>query len=702
MSRGSGRSRRAASGNGPTLPLPLGIEAEPAATVESSITVEASVTQPDAPGPSTNPDGLIGPLIEPDPISAASTKPDPMLAQSWLAEGFADHLLAWARRMNAPEASLESLRAAGRAVSLAIGSGHACIELREIATNPDDLRAALLASTMVGTADRPGASPLVLDAEDRLYLHRYFDYERRIARRLAQRSRRVLDATAETRLASRLAELFAGNAQLLGNRPDWQKLAATLAVLNDVTIISGGPGTGKTTTVVNLLACLLELEPECRIALAAPTGKAAARMQDAIRERAAHLPENIQAHLPKESFTIHRLLGVVPDSNTFRHHAGNPLAIDVLVVDEASMLDLALAAKLFEAVPPSARIILLGDKDQLAAVESGAVFSELSADPTLSAFCIGVLSRVCGIPAPTILPPVPVASTPLHDSVVWFTQNFRFATDSGIGRLAHEINAGDAAALLLQLRSGDDASVTWLDDPGATLAAGSLVRLRDGYAPYVAALRAFADHGTAASGASAGRDAGQSLTTVFDAFERFRILCAERQGPRGVRSLNEIVSRYCRDALDDRSAAFARSPWYFGRPVMVLRNDYVLKLYNGDVGITLPDDAGELMVHFRETDGSLRAIAPVRLPEHETAFANTVHKAQGSEFEEIALVLPGKPSRVLTRELVYTAVTRARHRVALVTGAEVLEQAVEACTLRHSGLIARLREAGRADARHPT
>ena len=215
-----------------------------------------------------------------------------------------------------------------------------------------------------------------------------------------------------------------------------------MALRNGLTVISGGPGTGKTTTVVNLLACLITQDPHSRIALAAPTGKAAARMTEAIRQRAEHLPEALREKLPTESFTIHRLLGANPGLGKFTHHAGNPLPIDALIVDEASMLDLALATRLLEAVPASARIILLGDKDQLSAVESGAVFAELCADPTLSEACRRDVADLCGYAPERIVPPAPVQPSALRDAAVWLTKNYRFGADSGIGRLAKYINEG--------------------------------------------------------------------------------------------------------------------------------------------------------------------------------------------------------------------------------------------------------------------
>ncbi len=611
-----------------------------------------------------------------------------------LAEGFARHAERWALAQGASEAVARTVRAAAQAVSMATANGQVCVtlgELKPATGGPTDAavwREALLASGVVGTPQAPASRPLVLDGDDRLYLHRYFDYERRLAQRLLRaRASASLhgDAADQQALRSRLGELFAANAAQLGGAPDWQKIAAALALRGRLAIISGGPGTGKTTTVVALLACLIGADPACRIALAAPTGKAAARMTDAIRQRAAHLPDAIRSRLPAESFTIHRLLGVTPAAGGFVHHAGHRLAIDALVVDEASMLDLALATKLLEAVPDAARIVLLGDKDQLAAVESGAVFSELSADPSLSAACRDALAELCGVPAGRIAPPEAAAASALGDTTVWFRHNFRFARDSGIGRLAASINGGRAEEAIAGLREAGDPSVRWIEDAapgprGGTADAGlgvTVERVMHGYAAYLAAVRG----------------GGADRASVGDAFARFRALCAVRAGPHGVEAVNAEVARRFRHAIGalDRDE---RSAWYPGRPVLVLRNDYVLKLFNGDVGITLPDENGALMVYFAQGDGSLRAIAPVRLPAHETAFAMTVHKSQGSEFDAVLVLLPAQHSRVLTRELLYTAVTRARQRVTLCAGAAVLARAIETSTRRHSGLLARMRESG--------
>jgi exodeoxyribonuclease V alpha subunit len=411
-------------------------------------------------------------------------------------------------------------------------------------------------------------------------------------------------------------------------------------------------------------------------------------MLEALRARAEHLPDHIRERLPTASFTIHRLLGVLP-AGGFVHHAGNPLAIDALVVDEASMLDLALATRLLEAVSDTARIILLGDKDQLSAVESGAVFSELSADPGLSDACRHDLAEGCGLSAAQITPPAASQPSALQDAAVWFNRNFRFAADSGIGRLAGDINHARADEAIAWLREGQDTSVRGLDDSGVLPGEPTLRHLSLGYAPYLEAVR---------------RDP-LDRAAITRAFDAFRVLCAVREGPRGVLAINELMTRQAREHLGLAPAGNrdGASAWYPGRPVMVLRNDALLQLFNGDIGIALPaaggvagNDAGsahELLVWFPEAGGGFRAVAPARLPAHQTAYAMTVHKAQGSEFNDVLVLLPGQRSRVVTRELLYTAVTRARQSVAIASGVEVLRAAIASSTVRHGGLLSRLREA---------
>jgi exodeoxyribonuclease V alpha subunit len=691
-----------------------------------------------------------------DPIVGSRSDP----AAERLAEGFAQHVECWARRLQCDEAHLAVLRLAAYETSLATSNGNVCITIEGLAAAPSspagltpsppgggqgwgqvkDLRSSLLSSNLVGTPEIPGALPLILDADNRLYLHRYFDYERRLARRLMQAAGappRTIDPAARDRLQTLFPPTTNGEV-------DWQKIAAAMALRNGLTVISGGPGTGKTTTVVNLIACLITQDPHSRIALAAPTGKAAARMTEAIRQRAEHLPGALREKLPTESSTIHRLLGANPGLGRYTYHAGNPLPIDALIVDEASMLDLALATRLLEAVPASARIILLGDKDQLSAVESGAVFAELCADPTLSEACRRDVAAMCTLDAASIVPPAPVQTSALRDAAVWLTKNYRFGADSGIGRLAKYINEGSAEEAISGLRSAPshlstppqsapsspqpfapsppppfalslskgkkaksakveaslplfpelveqtpfalslskgsepDTSVQWLE-PGPNRPM-PLDAILAAYAPYFDAV--LADP--------------RDVDAITRAFGGFRTLCAVRQGPSGVTAVNDQLTRHARQVLAaaaEGQGTDSRSPWYAGRPVMVLRNDYVHKLFNGDIGIALPDASGELPVFFPDGENGYRAVPIVRMPEHETAFAMTVHKAQGSEFDAVLVWLPQQRSRVVTRELLYTAVTRARSHVSVSASAEMLAAAIGSRSRRHSGLLARLGEA---------
>lgn len=600
-------------------------------------------------------------------------------AASLLASGFSAQVVRWAKHHGDLSSAHEvMLREVARMLSMAGSEGHVCARLQDIAAcNPAwsiaQLRTVLLTCGVVGTPAHTGAYPLILDDGDRLYLHRYFDYERRLARRLMRRSAPM--QTPDDAVTQRLNNLFAANTTAFDGKPDWQKLGAGLSLLRPLTIISGGPGTGKTTTVVNVLACLLEQNAECRIVLAAPTGKAAARMLDAIRSRAAHLPAALQEKMPTESYTIHRLLGITSSNGQFKHHAKNLLALDVLIVDEASMLDLALAAQLFDAVPPSARIILLGDKDQLSAVESGAVFAELSADPTLDAQHTAALGKLCETPLDRIRPLPALLPTSLHNSVIWFTKNFRFRTDSGIGRFAADINAGDADKALQFLYQGDDPSVRWLQLQSAEMTTETTQQLLDGYAAYIDAVKHIK----------------LPVSEIFTAFNHFRVLCAVRDTPRGTTAINRLISKHVRAQLP-QPLNQDHSPWYTGRPVMVLRNDSATRLFNGDVGITVIDTAGKPLIWFIDPQQGLRGIAPARLPEHDTAFAMTVHKSQGSEFARVMFILPAQLSRVLTRELLYTAVTRASDNVTIAGSAEVFAAAVRRPTVRYSGLIARLAE----------
>ncbi len=600
-----------------------------------------------------------------------------------LARAFSAHIVSWARQAGDLDDSVADwLKKAAWQVSMAVSSGDSCLFLDDLAENSDEkdtgiIRQRLFESGVVAMPDSPGNSPLVLDGENRLYLHRYFAYERTLAKRLVSLCQpRDIDARL---LRPLLDSLFS---QGKGEKsPDWQKMAAALALRQSLLIISGGPGTGKTTTVASLLACVLETDPANRIMLAAPTGKAAKRMLDSISERLDLFPLHMQPAIPKEAFTIHRLLGLSTDLANARYHEGNPLPCNTLIVDEASMLDLALASRLFAALPENARVILLGDKDQLAAVEAGSVFSELSSCLSLSDPCRRDLEELTGYRlTDNDLPEAAgdESGVSLADSVVWLMKNYRFSETSGIGRLASDIRDKRITEAIRFLRDKNDPLVQWLDMDDASIVSGFGKTLSGHFDAYFDVVR----------------DNPYNVRMVFDTFNRSRIICAVREGPYGVNAVNRLLASAMSQmpSAGKQTGKNTRVNWFAGQPVMVRRNDYGLKLFNGDVGIVLPDVKGTLSVYFPDEDGSFRAVPPSRISDVETSFAMTVHQSQGSEFDSVLLLLPSEPSRVLSRELIYTGITRARKKISIASRMPVLSESLKHDSARRSGLLKRIFE----------
>jgi exodeoxyribonuclease V alpha subunit len=571
----------------------------------------------------------------------------------------------------------------------------------------EDWRAALAHPRLVAAG--AGATPLVL-AGPRLYLRRYWRFEQAIRAAVEARARAAVSEVPDETLRRALDALFPAPPDG-PPQADWQKLACALAARRPLAVVTGGPGTGKTTTVVKLLALLQHLAlgaaagaRPLRIRMAAPTGKAAARLNGTIAG-AVHLALDglpgaaaLRAAIPTEVTTLHRLLGSRPDTRRFRHDAQHPLALDVLVIDEASMIDLEMMAAVLAALPPSARLVLLGDKDQLASVEAGAVLGELCARADDGHYLPATrdwLAAVAGRgPDERFVDP---AGRPLDQCVVKLRRSHRFSDDSGIGRLAAAVNAGDAAAARLALAGGgaDLAHVGAAADPqalrslvldGAPAVSDHVAQTLPPYVGYRHYLRVLRE----------GRPAPDAVDawarSVLDAFGAFQLLCAVRGGPQGVERMNAVVERLLRD----EHLVDARGAWYAGRPVMVARNDHDLGLMNGDVGIALAlphrEAPGALRVAFPSAGpAGVRWVLPSRLPAVETAFAMTVHKSQGSEFVHAALLLPERPSPVLTRELLYTGITRARQRFTLATsdpGGTMFEDAVSRRVERATGLMA--------------
>jgi len=562
----------------------------------------------------------------------------------------------------------------------------------------------LQASVLVADGDAPEqvARPLVL-CDGRLYLRRYWTYERQIDSALRQRLSQG-EAT-PVDLRARLDNLFLESAE--PGQIDWQKLACALATRSAFSIITGGPGTGKTTTVVRLLALLqapaVEAGRPLRIRLAAPTGKAAARLTESIGQQVERLTVSaeVREQIPCDVSTVHRLLGSRPNSRHFRHHAGNPLPLDVLVVDEASMIDLEMMANLLAAMPDNARLILLGDKDQLASVEAGAVLGDLCRDAEEGRYSPQTrawLEQVSGESlAASGLESGDDERHPLAQQVVMLRRSRRFGEGSGIGQLARLVNRQQAREARDLLVKGGYTDVFAFDVHGEHNRKFDRLVL-DGLAQGAEGPQGYRNYLHAIRQGRPGADRAQDdpcwsdwALDVLKAFERFQLLCAVRKGPWGVEGLNQRVGR----VLTAAGLIEGDQPWYEGRPVLVTRNDYGLNLMNGDIGIALrvPDEHSEsapLRVAFPRNDGrgGVRFVLPSRLSEVETVYAMTVHKSQGSEFAHTALVLPDALNPVLTKELIYTGITRAKDWFSLLEPRKgVLEEAVERRVKRISGLM---------------
>ncbi len=545
--------------------------------------------------------------------------------------------------------------------------------------------------------------PLVLDhssGRPLLYLRRFWRYEQTLANSIQQRlmSPPAID---EDRLANTIDVIFK---RLSHTNPepedpvqcDWQKIACALATRNRFAIITGGPGTGKTTTVVRLLAVLQDMQAATsrqaplRIRLAAPTGKAAARLSVSITSQ---LAQHDLTLIPGEVSTVHRLLGPIRNSRFFRHHAGNPLPADVVVVDEASMVDVELMALLLDALPAQSRLILLGDKDQLASVEAGAVLGSLcqhAGQAHYTPHTAAWITRVTGQSVPDNL--IDTDGSPLDQAVTMLRYSHRFGAIPGIGKLAQAVNTSADVQTLNAFFDGrftelQRIKIGSVQDPAF---ARLICDTEAGYGHYLQRIK----HPPALEAGMEDWDAW--ALTVIRAHGQFQLLAALRKGEFGVEGLNERITTILRSA-GVLSSQHDEALWYAGRPVMVTRNDYNLDLMNGDIGITLPFPRSVpggtdwmLRVAFPGTDPHkpVHWILPSRLQSVETVFAMTVHKSQGSEFAHTALILPQYDNPVLTRELIYTGITRAARQFTLIDdNPKVLPQAVASSVFRSSGLL---------------
>jgi exodeoxyribonuclease V alpha subunit len=555
-------------------------------------------------------------------------------------------------------------------VSHQLGRGHSCVDVHSLYEDPDRYLAlppefarlsgiplpselfkrltksewlnAVNQSALAGQAEEN--TPLVFDQE-RLYLKRMWQVESRVADRLKQRI--AISSSSGNQIEAYLDQLFPNSDAGV----DWQRVACANSAVRRFAVITGGPGTGKTTTVVKLLALLKRLSDDrgehLDIALAAPTGKAAARLSSSIGGALERLPEGYGQGLHAQVETVHRLIGVSSSGRRNRYRKGHTLAVDLLVVDEASMLDIELFDALLDALSDRTQLILLGDKDQLASVEAGSVLADLCR----------------------------VESDSHNDGFVTELQtSHRFSSESGIGQLARSVNRGSlndyhdvwrGAYSDIHYHSGDDLRKQVADrvlstDPQLP-----------GYAGYLAALA----------------QPDFDPLRVLELFDHFRLLTPLRRGPEGVEALNHL----CESVLSSKGLIDVDDEWYIGRPVMVTANDYAVSLANGDVGICLERE-GRLSVAFiNDTGDAVRWVDPLRLESVETAYAMTVHKSQGSEFKHVAYLSPSRANPVLSRELLYTAITRASSQFTLIEmNGSVTQQTITTQTERASGLYQRL------------
>ncbi|MFC0646474.1 exodeoxyribonuclease V subunit alpha [Cellulomonas phragmiteti] len=518
-------------------------------------------------------------------------------------------------------------------------------------------RSALVADGVDGPADRP-----VRWVDGRVYLDRYWRDEQVVRRDVDARLASLLgvdDATLRAAVHARFAQ----------PQDARQRLAAATAALSRLTVLTGGPGTGKTTTVARLVAVLRDVAgPGLRVALAAPTGKAAARLQEAVNaelSRMADAPGEVAA--PLTASTVHRLLGWRPSSTRFAHDHAHRLPHDVVVLDEASMVSLPLLARVLDALRPAARLLLVGDPDQLASVEVGAVLGDLVARPVPP----GPLpERLAGV-LPDDVPRAQRAggdeaqdAAALHGGVVRLVVPHRFGHD--LGALADAVRRGDAGTALELLLAGGD-HMALVQPAGAVPTDDEVPDLRR-------------DVGTTGTRIVAAASAGDAAGAL-EALGAHRLLLAHRRGPAGVARWAALAQRWVEDATGDR----AGGTWPVGRPLLVTTNDRTTGLSNGDTGVVVSDGAGGVVTAFGDPRAP-RLVRPHRLPAVETVHAMTVHRAQGSQFALVTVVLPPASSPLLTRELLYTAITRAREHVRVVGSADAVRAAVERPVRRASGL----------------
>jgi exodeoxyribonuclease V alpha subunit len=515
-------------------------------------------------------------------------------------------------------------------------------------------------------------TPWILDS-GKLYLMRYHQYEQQLSSLVLDFCQKEAAYALEPTLLNHLFPCQSPNI-------DWQKVAAMTALQQSFTVITGGPGTGKTTTVAKILCLLCQQDPHLMIRLVAPTGKAAARLSESIKHSKTRLCaehpqwQDLFNAIPEESQTIHRLLGLQAHQKP-KHHAQRLLDLDLLLIDEASMIDLPLMVKLLQAVPAHARVIVLGDPEQLASVEAGCILANLCAplknqhgqwQMQYTPERVALLETHC---AADFSEHQAANASSLGNALCVLTHSHRFAANSGIGCLAKAINLGDVTQLRSLYRSAYHPDLEWFE--AHTHEHEFVATCTQAYSPYL--------------------HSDLTPEQALAAFQKFRILCATHEGTCGVAFWNRALER----ALAQKNLLAPHTEFYLGRPILILQNDYSLGLFNGDIGLILKSRHDQKpRAYFVNQQGKLVTYMPAQLPKHQTCFAMTIHKSQGSEFDTVATILPESPvlqqNSFITRELVYTAITRAKHKHLMRSGLPLLIQAAQQPTRRASGLEAKL------------
>lgn len=564
-------------------------------------------------------------------------------------------------------------------LSRLLRAGHSCLPIKEIASqcicrrtdaynnithqgfcfeSAEKIEALLVQITHIELAHLP-----LVYFEGRLYLRRYYIFEQEVINFLKAKNQEIAIPSEEdiARFRTVISALFRPEKHpnsVENNDIDWQQVAVANALNKSFTVIAGGPGTGKTYTVTKLLAALAMLTDEpLRIKLVAPTGKAAQRLSESISKALKGFQGTIDQHvldkIPTDAQTLHRLLGVIPHHVNFKHNQKNPLKLDILLIDEVSMVDLPMMARLFRALPKHCKIIMLGDAQQLPSVAAGSVLADLTSIPKaqFTETNAKFLNKVASVGM------LPVSNSKTLDYLTYLTFSRRFTGDGGIGQLSKLVIAGESEQSWFLIQNSDNDQNRELN----FIEPDNIENLLD---------LAY-DHYRHVCNAT-------NLNEAFALLAQFRVLCALRVGKAGVDYIN---------ALLEQRLTSVNANFYHGKPIMITTNDYGLTLYNGDIGLIWRNEENQLMAYFEQADGSYRALLPSRLPAYESVYAMTIHKTQGSEFSHVAMVLPEtSENQLLTRELLYTGITRAKNQFSLMSNRSVWNQAVEAQVKRFSGI----------------